>query len=70
MVSDGLVLGNRVKSHLNRPFLSHSPPYRRTCGALGSVTEHGGGLRPVIEEMVDWSEDYLGDADSPDESVV
>ena len=70
MVSDRLVLGTRVKSRLNRPFLSHSPPYRRTYETLGSVTEHRRGLQPVIEEIVDWGEEYLGDADSPDESVV
>jgi hypothetical protein len=37
---------------------------------LGSVTEHRRGLQPVIEEMVDRGEEYLKDADSPDESVV
>lgn len=35
-----------------------------------TLTEHGEALAPVIEEMVDWGEEYLRDADSPAESVV
>jgi DNA-binding HxlR family transcriptional regulator len=34
------------------------------------LSEHGRGLSPVIDEMVEWGETYLRDADSPDESVV
>jgi len=34
------------------------------------LTEYGRGLSPVIEEMVEWGETYLRDADSPEESVV
>lgn len=34
------------------------------------LSEHGRGLNPVIDEMVEWGETYLRDADSPDESVV
>lgn len=35
-----------------------------------SLTEHGEGLEPVIDEMVDWGETYLEEAPSPDESIV
>jgi DNA-binding HxlR family transcriptional regulator len=34
------------------------------------LTESGAGLGPVIEETVDWGEQYLRGADSPEESVV
>jgi DNA-binding HxlR family transcriptional regulator len=35
-----------------------------------ALTERGEALAPVIEEMVDWGEEYLRDADSPAESVA
>lgn len=34
------------------------------------LTEHGERLEPVIEEMLSWSEQYLREAETPDESVV
>ncbi|MEZ3118072.1 winged helix-turn-helix transcriptional regulator [Halobaculum sp. MBLA0147] len=34
------------------------------------LTDYGESLRPVIEQMVSWGEQYLRDADSPEESVV
>lgn len=34
------------------------------------LSEHGRGLAPVVEEMVEWGEEYLRDAESPEESVV
>ena len=34
------------------------------------LTESGAGLGPVTEETVDWGEQYLRGADSPEESVI
>jgi len=34
------------------------------------LTEHGERLEPVIDAMVAWGEQYLCNAESPDESVV
>lgn len=34
------------------------------------LTEYGESLRPVVEEMVSWGEEYLHDANSPAESIV
>jgi len=34
------------------------------------LTEHGTELRPVIEAMVEWGEQYLRDAETPAESIV
>lgn len=34
------------------------------------LTDYGESLRPVIDQMVSWGEEYLRDADSPEESVV
>lgn len=34
------------------------------------LSDQGQGLAPVIEEMVEWGEQYLRDAESPKESII
>jgi DNA-binding HxlR family transcriptional regulator len=42
----------------------------RPVNVFYELTDHGRSLEPVISEMVRWGEQYLRDADSPEESVI
>lgn len=66
----GKVLSESLKDLEQKGLVERSVSEGRPVRVEYRLTEHGAGLRPVIEEMVDWGEEYLGDADSPDESVV
>lgn len=66
----GKVLSESLEDLEQKGLVERSVSEGRPVRVEYRLTEHGAGLRPVIEEMVDWGEEYLGDADSPDESVV
>jgi len=66
----GKVLSESLEDLEEKGLVDRSVDEGRPVRVEYHLTEHGRELRPVIEEMVDWGEQYLRDADSPSESVV
>jgi len=66
----GKVLSESLEDLEEKGLVDRSVSERRPVEVTYELTAHGEALRPVIEEMVDWGEQYLRDADDPGESVV
>ncbi|MFB6126722.1 MAG: winged helix-turn-helix transcriptional regulator [Halolamina sp.] len=66
----GKVLSESLADLEEKGLVERSVSDDRPVQVAYRLTEHGEGLRPVIEEMVRWGEEYLHDADSPEMSVV
>lgn len=66
----GKVLSESLEDLENKGLVEREVNDGRPVEVAYQLTEQGAGLAPVIEEMVDWGEQYLRDAKSPEESVV
>jgi DNA-binding HxlR family transcriptional regulator len=66
----GKVLSDSLKDLEEKRLIRRSVTDDRPVKVEYELTEHGRRLRPVIEEMAEWGEQFLADAESPDESVV
>lgn len=66
----GKVLSESLEELENKGLVEREVSDGRPVEVAYRLTEQGEGLAPVIEEMVDWGEQYLRDARSPEESVV
>jgi DNA-binding HxlR family transcriptional regulator len=66
----GKVLSESLEDLENKGLVEREVNDGRPVEVAYRLTEQGEGLAPVIEEMVDWGEQYLRDAKSPKESVV
>lgn len=66
----GKVLSESLEDLEEKGLIDRTVSDGRPVQVTYNLTEYGRGLRPVIEEMVEWGETYLRDAESPDESVV
>lgn len=66
----GKVLSESLEDLEEKGLVERSVTNERPVQVEYGLTEQGKGLRPVIEEMVEWGEEYLRDADSPDASVI
>lgn len=69
MVS-GKVLSDSLKDLGEKSLVERSVSDGRPVQVEYELTEHGEALKPVIEEMAAWGEEYLQDAPSPEESIV
>ena len=66
----GKVLSESLEDLEQKGLVERTVSDERPVRVTYRLSEHGRGLGPVIDEMVEWGETYLRDADSPDESVV
>lgn len=66
----GKVLSESLEDLEEKELVERQVNNGRPVKVAYQLTEHGYGLAPVIEEMVDWGEQYLRDAGSPGESIV
>jgi len=66
----GRVLSEILEDPEDRGLVERSVSNGRPGRVEYRLTEYGEGLRPVIEEMVAWGEQFLRGADSRSESIV
>lgn len=66
----GKVLSESLEDLEEKSLIERTVSDGRPVQVTYRLTEHGQGLAPMIEEMVDWGEEYLRDAEYPEESVV
>lgn len=66
----GKVLSESLEDLENKGLVERLVSDGRPIQVRYQLTEHGAELRPVIEEMVEWGERYLDDAETPSESIV
>lgn len=66
----GKVLSESLEDLEEKGLVERSVTNERPVQVEYSLTEQGKGLQSVIEEMVNWGEEYLQDADSPEASII
>lgn len=66
----GKVLTDSLKDLEEKELVERKVSGDRPVQVEYHLTEYSEALEPVIDEMIDWGERYLHDADSPDESIV
>ena len=66
----GKVLSDSLKDLESKGLVARMVSDGRPVQVEYCLTEHSEALEPVIDEMVEWGERYLRDADSPTDSIV